>query len=315
MGQGIRTVLSQIASEVTGFDYDSIEIITGDTGLIPSGAYAVAQRQTFLCGNAVFYASKKFMDKLSDYVAQNYGLKKEGIFVRGDRIVCEDNPGKIILTTKDLAQEIGLEGEKIKVEYTYKAPLTYPIKGDKQAFWEVYQSGEKGRQENAVDVDSDEYRNYVAYSYTTQIAIVEADEENGNVKLLKFISVHDVGKELNHQKIRGQLEGSVVMGMGYALSEEFVMENGINLTKSLRGCGIPTISQVPEIEIITIEDPVPEGPFGAKGISEVATVPTAPAITNAIYDALKIRIRKLPATREAILREIRKEKRYTQINT
>jgi CO/xanthine dehydrogenase Mo-binding subunit len=101
------------------------------------------------------------------------------------------------------------------------------------------------------------------------------------------------------------LEGSLVMGIGYALTEEFRMKEGFNLTKTLRQCGIPDISKTPVMELIIVEDPEPGGPYGAKGMSEVALVPTAPAITNAIFDAVGVRINSLPAKPEKILEGLR----------
>jgi CO/xanthine dehydrogenase Mo-binding subunit len=119
------------------------------------------------------------------------------------------------------------------------------------------------------------------------------------------LAFHDVGKALNPLKIKGQLEGSIVMGLGYALSEEFVMKDGIPRTKTLRGCGIPDIHVRPEIEIVLVEKPEPIGPFAAKGISEIALVPTVPAVVNAIYDAVGVRITSLPAKPEKILQGLK----------
>lgn len=139
----------------------------------------------------------------------------------------------------------------------------------------------------------------------TQVAIVEVDSDDGSVSVKKIIAAHDAGKALNPQRIKGQTEGSLLMDIGYALSEEFIIQKGFNLTKSLRRCGIPDIKKTPEMEIIIVEYPKPEGPYGAKEASEVALVPTAPAITNAIYHAVGVRITSLPATPSKILDGLR----------
>jgi aldehyde oxidoreductase len=133
---------------------------------------------------------------------------------------------------------------------------------------------------------------------------VEVDESTGEVNVKKVIAAVDVGKAINPQKIEGQFEGSILMGMGYALSEQFEVSNGIPRT-DLKKCGIPTIDQTPEIITLIIEDGDPGGPYGAKGISEVATVPVTPAIINAIYDAVGVRICDLPATKDKILKALR----------
>ena len=119
--------------------------------------------------------------------------------------------------------------------------------------------------------------------------------------ILKVIAAHDVGVAINPQKIEGQIEGSVLMGLGYALKEEFVVEKWMFKSRTYRSCGIPTIRDMPSIEVIIIEDPEPVGPYGAKGISEIATVPATPAILNAIYDAIGKRVYAIPAKPDRIL--------------
>ncbi len=131
------------------------------------------------------------------------------------------------------------------------------------------------------------------------------DEATGKVKVLKIIAAHDCGRAINPLKIEGQIEGSCAQGMGYALSEAYVLEKGIPVTRTYKQLGVPKITDTPEIHCILIEDPEPGGPFGAKGISEVATVPITPAILNAIYDAVGVRITRLPATPDKILANLR----------
>ena len=150
-----------------------------------------------------------------------------------------------------------------------------------------------------------DYRNYFAYNYACQIAVVEVDVATGAVEVKKVFAFHDVGRALNPLKIKGQLEGSIIMGIGYALSEEFVVHRGIPRTKTLRGCGIPDIRVRPEVEVVLVEKPEPIGPFAAKGISEIALVPTVPAVINAIFDAVGVRITSLPATPEKVLAGLR----------
>jgi CO/xanthine dehydrogenase Mo-binding subunit len=129
---------------------------------------------------------------------------------------------------------------------------------------------------------------------------VEVDTNTGQVKVLTVISANDVGKIINRQAIEGQIHGGVMMGLGYALSEEFVVEQGINRTDSLHKCRLPTADQTPEIIPVIVEVPHPLGPQGAKGFAEAPSLATAPAIVNAIYDAVGVRITSLPADKKKI---------------
>jgi CO/xanthine dehydrogenase Mo-binding subunit len=174
-------------------------------------------------------------------------------------------------------------GESRRVEYHHQAKKTYSlmdVEGRKNA--------------------GNEYRNYPALAYLTQCAVVEVDTATGEAKVVKIISVHDVGRAINPHIIEGQIEGSCSMGIGYALSEEYPMKDGYPKVKFFHQLGLPTIGETPEYELVLVEDPEPGGPFGAKGISEVATVPITPAIINAIYNAVGVRIRSLPARPERI---------------
>ena len=128
------------------------------------------------------------------------------------------------------------------------------------------------------------------------MAEVEVDTELGTVKLVKLTAAHDVGRAINPTLVEGQIEGGAAQGLGMALMEEFFPGKGENLHDYL----IPTIGDMPLVESILIEDPSSIGPFGAKGIGEQALIPTAPAILNAIYDAVGVRIRKLPATPDKV---------------
>lgn len=149
---------------------------------------------------------------------------------------------------------------------------------------------------------------HFCYAYNTQVAVVEADPGTGEVKVLHVISANDVGKILNRQAIEGQIHGGVVMGLGYALSEQFLVENGINLTDTLYKCHLPSADQAPEITCSIVEVPHPFGPQGAKGFAEAPSLATAPAIVNAIYDALGVRVTSLPANKKQVLQSLQNHK-------
>ncbi|MBW1872904.1 MAG: xanthine dehydrogenase family protein molybdopterin-binding subunit, partial [Deltaproteobacteria bacterium] len=147
------------------------------------------------------------------------------------------------------------------------------------------------------------------YAFGTQGVEVEVDTETGQVKILKLIAAHDVGRVLNRQTLEGQTYGALAQGIGYALYEEIISEKGRIMNPNFRDYKIPTISEMDfPIELHFIETDDKHGPFGAKGVGEPGLVPTAPAIANAIYDAIGVRIRDLPITPEKILAGLAKKK-------
>ncbi len=287
MGQGFRTAMLQIAVEATGLLPSMLRLVTGDTLLTPKHNCAIGERQTLICGKAAMLAADQFKSNLISKAAELARRSPESLDAHEDRII-EKASGKPVLTLVALAQSLHA-GEGVKGECEYLAPPTY-------ALYDV---------EARKRVPPEEYRNYPSYAYTTHVAFGEVDTSSGKVTVLKIVAAHDVGVAINPQKIEGQVEGSTLMGLGYALTEEFVVEQGMFKSRTYKDCGIPTIEDIPSIEVIIIEDPEPIGPYGAKGISEIATVPATPAILNAIYDAIGKRVYSLPAKPEKILELLR----------
>jgi selenium-dependent xanthine dehydrogenase len=179
----------------------------------------------------------------------------------------------------ELGRELEARGERLSVTHTYRPPPTYPLEA----------TGE------------DERTKFVSFSYATQAAIVDVDAASGEVRVRTIVAAHDIGRTINPLGARGQIEGSCLMGLGYALSEEFVLDRGYLATDTLAKVGIPVIHESPPVQVLLIEDPDPSGPYGAKGIAEAAAIPTAPAILNAISRALGVRIRRLPATPDRVI--------------
>jgi CO/xanthine dehydrogenase Mo-binding subunit/aerobic-type carbon monoxide dehydrogenase small subunit (CoxS/CutS family) len=291
MGQGIRTTLVQVAAEVLGIDQNLFEIITGDTALTIRHGGAVGERQTLISGKAVELAAREFRDAILQKAAESTQTLLQDLSLKGKRVV--DREGTPLISLADLGARLHASGEKLEVRHYYVAPKTYAL-SDREA---------------KRNVPADEYRNYPAYAYTTQVAVVEVNPETGKVNVLKVIAAHDCGRAINPQKIEGQIEGSCLQGQGYALSEAYLLEEGKPVTRTFGQLKVPTILDAPEIQSLIIEDPEPDGPFGAKGISEVATVPITPAILNAIYDAIGVRIYALPATPDKILLGLRNQER------
>jgi CO/xanthine dehydrogenase Mo-binding subunit len=298
MGQGSRTAMTQLAAHELGIGMDRFEIITGDTALQNRATGIVGERGTYCAGNAVIGAARKFKEVLLEEVATTYEMPAENLRLRENGVTA----GDVRISFEEIGQRLASLGRKVKEEYNYNAPKTFPISADgiPQSGTAVARSAQSGTAQN----ETEQYRNYPAYCCTTNVALVEVNELTGEVKVLKVIVAVDVGRAINPQKIEGQIEGSVLMGMGYALSEQFEVSDGIP-EKDLKKCGIPTIDQTPGIVTLIIEDEDPEGPYGAKGMSEVACAPVTPAIINAIYDAVGVRIFDLPATRDKILNALK----------
>ncbi len=189
---------------------------------------------------------------------------------------------------KELEKNPWKPGEERKAEAYFRAPECFPIGDFKSA-------EEKGVK----------YRNFPAYAYATQAAIVEVDVLTGKIRVLKVIAAHDVGRAVNPRIIEGQMQGSISMGLGYALTEGHPTKDGYPVKKTYKALGLPRFTDTPDYHLILVEDPEPLGPYGAKGISEVATVPITPAILNAISRAIGVRINKVPASPDVVLDAIR----------
>ena len=285
-GQGARMGLIRLASETLGIPMDHIKVLLPDTAVTPPTGPTTASRQTFLSGNAVVLACQELKDELMSRAGEVLGFDPSRLSFIEDRIVDIGTGNSIRI--KEL-------GEHFSISKRYVAPQTaqmLPV-GERSRFGE---SGYSSR------------NTHFCYAYTTQIAIIEANPETGEVKVLHVISANDVGKILNRVAVEGQIQGGIVMGLGYALSEEFVVDNGINKTKTLLQCGLPTAEMVPEITCAIIEVPHPFGPQGAKGFAEAPSLATAPAIINAIYDALGVRITSLPAKPNNVLEALKMKK-------
>jgi len=168
--------------------------------------------------------------------------------------------------------------------------------------------GRHARPTTALDPETGTCDPHISYGYATQIALVEVDAETGEVAVLKLYSAHDVGRAVNPQMIKGQIGGGVHMGQGYALMEEYVQQEGVVKTRKFSEYFIPTVLDMPrELVPIIIEAPDPTGPYGATGVGEMTTLPTAPAIISAIHDATGVWIEELPATAEKVLMGMREK--------
>ena len=281
-GQGGWAGQIKIASDALGIPMDQIQITRPDSAITPPTGPTTASRQTFLTGNAVLHACQTLKEEVFGRAAEILEVDPEKLRFEGSQVVDEDLGDAVEL------QELG---DEFVIENRYTSPPTDQIlEGEASAYGEP---------------DFRSMVTHVMYSYTTQVAIVEVDPKSAEVKVLTIISANDVGKALNPHIIRGQIEGGVMMGLGYALSEQYLIEKGYNLTDSLHKVRIPTIDQTPEIIPVIVEVPHPFSPQGMKGFAEAPSMATAPAILNAIYDAVGVRIKDIPADKVKMKRALK----------
>jgi len=274
LGQGLVTVMRLIVSEEMAVPPEQVRVLVMDTDLTPNGGPTTASRQTFVTGNASRYAAKTLRDQITATMAEKFDVRPEQIRYE-DGIVHVNGHS---LTYAEVYKEMTDSGQQPKVRYMYEAPKTQPL-------------GTGGDM-------------HFAFSFGVQAAEIELNKLTGEVKVVRIISANDVGMAVNPLGLQGQVEGGVMMGLGNALTEEFIVENGYVVTDHLARYRIPGIMLTPEITSIIVEHPVEAGPYGAKGVGEISSIPTTPAITNAIYNAVGVRIDKLPVDQEVIAREI-----------
>ena len=277
VGQGSTTALAQIAAEELGVPYESVTMITSDTERTPFDLGSVASRVTYIVGNAVKQAAAQTKQILLETAEDMLEAGVDDLEVGDGLIYVKGIPDRNVPIAKVAQQATMGKGRPPMGTGSYNPETTF------------------------LDPETGQGKPYEEYVYATQIAEVEVDTETGEVTVLRLVAAHDCGKAINPMLLEGQLEGGVAMGLGYGLLEEMVSENGQVKNPQFTDYILPTALDVPEIELAIVEDPAPKGPFGAKGVSEAALLPTAPAIINAIYDAVGVRIRDLPATPVKIL--------------
>jgi CO/xanthine dehydrogenase Mo-binding subunit/aerobic-type carbon monoxide dehydrogenase small subunit (CoxS/CutS family) len=270
IGQGSNTIVTQICADALGAPIDRFDLVSGDTSITPDCGKTSASRQTFVTGKAAFMAGIELRRAIL-HIADACECAVI-TFENGAVTVKEDGKERTI-SLGDLL--LDKNGYVLTGEATFDPP-TSPLDENGQG------------------------TPYAVFGFGAHLAEIAVDTELGTVRVLKITASHDVGRAINPTLIEGQIEGGAAQGLGMALMEEFFPGKGENLHDYL----IPTAGDMPPVESILIEDASPIGPFGAKGIGEQAVIPTAPAILNAIHDAIGVRIRRLPATPDRVLAAI-----------
>jgi len=271
IGQGSTTVLTQIASEVLGIEPGLIRLVVADTKLTSNAGATSASRQTYISGNAVKNAAQKLSDVLLEEGAEVLKVPKTCLVLNNGYVIDSRDVDKKVSVQK-LAENVYSRGSILSFEGYFDPKTT------------------------VLDQDNGQGIPYATYAFACHLALVDVDVLTGEVHVSKVVAAHDVGKAINPQNVEGQIQGGVAMGLGFALMEEYMPGK----TSSMGDYYIPTCIDMPDIISIIIEDEEPSGPFGAKGVGEPALIPTAPAILNAIADALGERIYNLPANLERV---------------
>jgi 4-hydroxybenzoyl-CoA reductase subunit alpha len=277
IGQGCDTVLKQIAAEELGLKMEDIRLTVADTAMTPQADLGTwGSRVTLMAGNAVIDAARKIKERLFGAVSARFNLN-----------VIHDMECKDGRVQSKARKDYGMSfGEAVAL--VQKAQRGEPL---------VERGSYTPRGKGLVTP---------AFGFGAQVAEVEVDRETGTVDVKQVWTAHDCGTVINPRSVEGQLAGSIQMGLGYALSEQFVMEGGKTLNPNFVDYKMPTAMDMPRSEVVHIDTYEPEGPMGAKECGEGLASPTAPAVSDAVYHAVGYRCMDLPITPEKVLEGMRK---------
>ncbi len=285
IGQGSDDVLAAIVAEVLGLDAADIRLVTGDTDLTPVDLGSYSSRVTLMMGNAAIQAAERARALLAEAAAKRLEVPAERLAFAGGRVFDVEDPAIAMTFQEAVVAAEALHGT-LGTTGSYRPPRS-PAR---------YRGGGVGPS--------------VAYSYTAAVVEVEVDSATGWVRVPKVWIAHDIGRAINPVLARGQVEGSVYMGLGEALMEEQAFRR---LPPRLSGALVhripsileyksPTSLEMPEVVTYLVEDPDPSGPFGAKEVGQGPLLPVMPAVANAIYDAVGVRVDQLPITPDLVLK-------------
>jgi xanthine dehydrogenase molybdenum-binding subunit len=280
IGQGADTVLAQICADTLGVPVDKVEIVQDDTLVCPWDVGVHASRTTFIAGNATKLAAEKVREQLLELAS---GLLEEP----RENLTIEDG---VIRSSREPSR---------RLPYDRAVRATHYREGGTQLVAEAFYDPPTVMQDESFRGNIS-----VTYAFGTQVAEIEVDMDTGRIDVLRVVAAHDVGRALNPAGAEGQIEGGVAMGLGYAVTEQYIVKEGKLLNPYFRDYKIATTLDVPQVKVILVETNDPDGPFGAKGLGEAGAICTAPAIANALYAATGVRIKSLPLSPERVLEAI-----------
>jgi xanthine dehydrogenase molybdenum-binding subunit len=300
IGQGLVGILAQIVTEELGVPYEKVEVLVADTDRTLDGQATTASRQTYVTGNAARHACREARALLAQTAAEMLDAAPESLVFK-DGLVIASRPERSVAESKEAVpsdsrskqspSDLGIASQKPLAMAERSVPLSDVVKAARR-------EGRVPKISYQYVAPQTEKHQHVAFGFGAQAAFVAVDVKTGETRVLKVIAACDVGRAMNPLALLGQIEGGISMGLGMALQEKFVMKDGYVQTDSLHRCNLPKIDQTPEVAAFFIEDETREGPYGAKGVGELASIPTAPAIVNAIFNATGIRCYNLPAEKE-----------------
>ncbi len=281
IGQGSETVLAQLVCEELGVPLDAVTVVNNDTDITPWDVGVHASRTTFIAGNSAIGAARKAREKILLAAAKVTNLAAEQLDLRQGAIVRSED-GQLLMPLAKMLRSLHFsdKAELVITSHYYEPPSQHQdkeFKGDVSA----------------------------AYAWATQVVELEVDTATGIVRLDKVTAAHDVGRVLNRLGIEGQIEGGIVMGQGYALTEDLLVEEGVCRNPNFRDYKLVTAPEIPEMDISFVETQDGEGPQGAKGVGEAPAICMAAAVANAIENATGVRITSLPFTPERVYRALR----------
>ncbi|MGB9733409.1 MAG: xanthine dehydrogenase family protein molybdopterin-binding subunit [Conexivisphaera sp.] len=283
IGEGLDTGIQLITAEALGIPRDRVRVvINGDSTIRLWDVGTHASRGTFICGNAALRAALDAKRQILEGAAQLLGTQSSDLDLRDGFVYSRSDPSKRMEYEKIVRRmhfSRGAEGTVVVASSFYEPPSEEP---DERWYGNVS----------------------AAYGFGCQAVLVEVDRETGRVKVLKVVSAHDAGRVINPNGFEGQVQGGVAMGIGLALLEELVLSDGRVVNGSFEDYRMPRVTDMPEIEVVSVGQPDPEGPFGVKGMAESPVIPTGPAIANAVADAIGVRVRDLPIIPEKVWRNL-----------
>lgn len=274
LGQGSDTVHAQICAEALGVKLDDVYVISADTDVTALDMGSYASRQTYVAGNAVMRAALKAKEQIVRFASELTGQQRENLDTADGWVVRRENGRKVVKISEVcyFATYMAKEPMYINETASYSALNCPP-------------------------------------AFAAHFAEVEVDVRTGEIKVLNFVAAHDVGTAINPQLVEAQVEGSVAQGIGYTLTEDMIYdENAKLLNNSFTDYKVPRAPDMSPVQTIIVEGYEPSGPFGAKSVGEMGVAPVPPAIANAVYDAIGVRIKSLPYTKEKVLAALKAKK-------